>query len=108
VPTYILHPETRKLVLKSEYYAQQDDPAAPSVMTLREPFVSPVDGSYIDDFGKLRQHNKKHGVTDRRDYGEEYFAKKRDDLENRRQNLDKTSKNERIEALKHALDRARR
>ena len=41
-----------------------------------EEFVSPIDKSIISDRGSLRAHNKKHEVTNVRDYGEKYFDRR--------------------------------
>ena len=41
-----------------------------------EPFKSPIDGSIISDPSKLRDHNKRHDVTDIREYGAEWFEKR--------------------------------
>lgn len=40
-----------------------------------EPFLSPIDGSMITCPKKLRDHNKRHGVTDIRDYGDDFFRR---------------------------------
>lgn len=58
-----------------------------------EPFKSPIDGSIISCRSKLREHNKRHGVTDIRDYGDEWFEKKAE--ERRRETLGQTSEAER-------------
>jgi len=70
-----------------------------------EAVVSPVDGSVIDDRGKLRKHNARHGVTDPRDYGPDWFARKAAERENNLNGTTKRAKAERIEALKHAADK---
>lgn len=41
-----------------------------------QPFVSHVDGSEISDRRQLREHNRRHGVTNSADYSPEYMAKK--------------------------------
>ncbi len=73
--SWIQHPETGKLIPRDEYvrptseryfFAQGDF----------DSFVSPVDGSVIDDRGKLRKHMKEHGITQSSDYSPEYYAKK--------------------------------
>ena len=96
--TYIQDPETGKFVEKQAFLASQH---APAVHTM-QPFVSPIDGTLIRDPATLRAHNKKHGVTDRRDYGESWFERKRSELEMKRQQQDTASKRDRIEALKAA------
>ena len=40
-----------------------------------EPFVSVIDGTTIRDHAGLRAHNKKHGVTDFRDYSPDFTEK---------------------------------
>lgn len=72
-----------------------------------QPFVSPIDQSIIRDGASLRAHNRKHGVADRRDYGDAWFERKRNELENKRQGLDKAAKAERIEILKKATQHVR-
>lgn len=41
-----------------------------------EAFKSPVDGSIINNSADLRRHNTRNGVTDMRDYGDEWFKKR--------------------------------
>ena len=101
--TYVQDPETGKFVEKQKYL---DSVNAPPVHTLK-PFVSPLDQTVISDPAQLRAHNRKHGVTDRRDYGESWFERKRGQLENQRQSLDKASKRDRIEILKRATEHVR-
>ena len=101
--TYIQDPETGKFIEKSKY--QPPDTAAVHTM---QPFVSPVDGTVIRDSGQLRAHNRKHGVTDRRDYGESWFERKRGELEAKRQGTDKQSKQERINALNQTYEQLRK
>ena len=100
--TYVQDPETGKFIEKSIFYANH----SASVHTIK-PFISPLDKTLITDPAQLRAHNRKHGVTDRRDYGESWFDRKRNDLEAKRQNLDKDSKRDRIEALKRATTHIR-
>lgn len=101
--TYVQDPETGKFVEKQAYLAQNNS-AAVHVM---EPFVSPVDGTVIRDAAQLASHNKKHGVTDQRDYGPDWFKRKGAEMEQRRQQLDPASKRDRIEALKRATQHIR-
>lgn len=39
------------------------------------PFKSPIDGKIVGDRKQLRDHNKRHGVTDMRDYSQSHFDK---------------------------------
>ena len=100
--TYVQCPETGKFVEKKQYLANH----SAAVHTM-EPFVSPVDGSVISDPAALRAHNIKHGVTDRRDYGPDWFDRKRGELEAKRMGQDPVSKKERIELLKRATQHIR-
>lgn len=50
-------------------------PVAPVVMTeLRAPFVSPVDGRPVTNRRELRDHNRTHGVVDRREFTGHRFS----------------------------------
>jgi glycine cleavage system H lipoate-binding protein len=101
--TYVQDPETGKFVEKQAYLASIN---APHVHVM-QPFKSPIDGSIIRDPAQLRAHNRKHGVTDRRDYGESWFERKQNDLELKRQQLDRESKKDRINALIRATEHIR-
>ena len=41
-----------------------------------EPFKSPVDGTVIRNPRDLKSHNSRHGVTDIREYGDEWFQRR--------------------------------
>lgn len=73
--SWIQDPETGKLIPKDEYLREQ---ALKSAYTRGdiEPFVSPIDGKPIYSRRQLRDHNLKHGVTDMRDYGPQWFERK--------------------------------
>jgi len=68
-----------------------------------EEFVSPIDQSVISCPSKLRKHNKKHGVTDIRDYGSTWFDKKNKERSNNLTGNTKQAHNERIETVKQTL-----
>lgn len=74
MPRWIQHPITHELIPADEYV--RPDTNAPYIHGPLEPFVSPVDRSVIGDRKHLREHNKRHEVTDFRDYGTEYFERK--------------------------------
>lgn len=76
---------------------------APMVMRDIETFVSPVDGSVISDRGQLRAHNKKHGVTNVRDYGDGYFDRNGREMHKRRQGNTEKDKTGRREAIRESL-----
>lgn len=65
-----------------------------------EEFKSDIDGSIISDRGQLREHNKRNGVTDARDYSTDYMDRRRNSLHSEEV---KAAKIERIEALKHTM-----
>jgi hypothetical protein len=69
-----------------------------------EPFKSPVDGSVITGRSALRQHNKRHNVTNPADYKEEWKtkAKERAKVFTPGAGFDKQR---RIEHIKRALER---
>lgn len=77
---YIQDRETGKFITHDEFnkkfYGDKKRNASHSILGELEEFVSPIDGSLIDDRSKLRAHNKRHGVTDMRDYGPDYFDRK--------------------------------
>ena len=73
--SWVIDPSTRKLIPRDEFNSTGGG-QAPFIHGDLEAFVSPVDGSIIDDRGKLRDHNKRHGVTNIRDYGEGYFERR--------------------------------
>ncbi len=101
--TYVYDPQSKKVVEKSELIARNTSAAVHTM----QPFVSPIDGSVIRSPAQLAAHNRKHGVTDRRDYGPDWFERKRRELELKRQSLDSASKRDRIEALKRATEHVR-
>jgi hypothetical protein len=68
--TYIQCKETGKFIEKPVFYANH----SASVHTLEE-FVSPIDQSIIRTPSDLAKHNKKHGVTDQRDYSPAFLEK---------------------------------
>ncbi len=103
--TYILDPDTRKLVLKSDYV--RPGPNAPAVHGDIAAFKSPVTGEIIDDRGQLRRHNKQHGVTDLRDYGPEYFERKTKEMHAESTGQTPGAKKERIENIIHAIEQQR-
>ena len=54
-------------------------------------FTSPIDGTVITSPQKLKEHNKRHGVTDARDYSKQYLENKATERVNRGQaDLNKT------------------
>lgn len=98
--SWVQDPETRQLIPKDEYVRKQNS-ARGFIQEDIKPFVSPIDGKPIYTRRQLREHNKKHGVTDMRDYGDDWFtrkAKERSDAI-----TGKRDRKERIEAIKKSL-----
>ncbi len=76
-------------------------PSLPSELRVDSPFVSPVDGSVINNKRQLHEHNKRNNVeqtTDGHNQDWKEGQKRRDDFY-----LGKTGKEERIEAIKETL-----
>jgi hypothetical protein len=68
--TYIQCKETGKFIEKNAAVANQS-----AVIHTMEEFVSPIDQSIIRTSSDLAKHNKKHGVTDQRDYSPAFLEK---------------------------------
>lgn len=68
--TYVQDPETGKFVEKSALAANM----SPVIHTM-EAFISPIDRTVIRTPADLARHNKKHGVTDSRDYSPAFLEK---------------------------------
>lgn len=77
----------------------------PQIIKSIEPFKSPVDGSIISDHAQLREHNRRHGVTDSRDYSADFVHKRRLDREARLTGSSKDDIIDRKRALARAIDR---
>lgn len=60
-----------------------------------EAFKSPIDGSIINTPSDLRAHNNRNGVTDIRDYGEDWFARRGEQMYNEKIGNTKQAKRER-------------
>jgi len=85
--------------------AQKQAVNAPMVLPALEEFVSPVDKTVISDRGQLRRHNKKHGITNIRDYGEGWFEKKGKQMHQSRQGATKADKADRINTIRQTMAR---
>lgn len=101
--TYVQHPVTGKFILK-EHLAPRETVAVHGDI---EAFVSPIDQSVIDDRKKLREHNHRHGVTDKRDYSDEFILKRSNARHARMTGQDKQGKAERIETIKRAIEQCK-
>ena len=68
------------------------------------PFQSPIDKKMITCRSKLRAHNKKHGVTDMRAYGDKWFKRKERERSDKITGNTKQAHKERIETVKKTLE----
>lgn len=73
--SFVMDPETNKLVPKEEY-VRTEGVNAPMIMKPMQDFVSPIDQSVISTRSQLAAHNKKHGVTNASDYSGGYIERK--------------------------------
>lgn len=103
MPTYIWDSTLKQLVPKPPKGSRVPDAAI--ILRSPEAYVSPIDGTVIDDRGKLREHNKRHGVTDVRDYGDDWFKSQGKKKQAELRGATRQDKQERIEVLKRELDR---
>lgn len=85
--------------------APKQDVNAPMVLSPLEEFVSPIDQTVISDRGQLRRHNKQHGVTNVRDYGDTWFEKKGKQMHQSRQGATKADKADRIDTIRQTMAR---
>lgn len=102
--TYRQCKETGKLLLLEVWHKKYGTPkrADYNIEVGMEPFKSNIDGSIISDSKQLREHNKRHGVTNAADYSPD-FLKNRE-----RQRIDagqKYLKETRIADIKEAIHR---
>ncbi len=101
--TWIQCSKTGKMIRKEEYYQYEQ-----SIHMIQEdikPFVSPIDGSVIGSRSDLRVHNQRHGVTDPRDYGPEYFKRKKRDREDDLSCSSRDHRRDRINSIQEAIYR---
>jgi len=92
---------------KAKHDAQEKRVVARATRAQKDfvPFRSPIDQTVISCPSNLRAHNKKHGVTNIRDYGANWFERKNKERGNEIQGNTKQAHNERIENVKEALQR---
>ena len=97
--SWVQDPATGKLIPKEEWIHRSQ----PSTYVHGDisPFVSPIDGSTIYTRRQLAAHNRRHGVTDVRDYGPDWFPRKA--KERNAAITGKHDKADRIEAIKRSL-----
>jgi len=104
--SYIQCRETGKLIPREEWDAHQQalgNTQSAAVHASFKEFKSPVDGSIISCPSKLREHNKRHGVTNVRDYGEDYFARRGKEKYKDMIGATSQAKKQRIETIQRAI-----
>lgn len=88
-------------------FVRKEDRVCPQGGTLlmkpMEPFISPIDGKMVNTRAQLRAHNKEHGVTSTRDYGDAYFKRRGREMHNESIGNTPKAKAERREALNQQL-----
>lgn len=97
MPRYIQHPETNKLIPAEEYespsevhhFAQGDFKS----------YVSPVDGTLIDDRGKQRRHMQQHGIAPTSEFSESYMKKRENSRIRQLQGQSKRQNEQRRESI---------
>lgn len=101
--SYIQDRTTGKLIPKEDY----TDPRNRGVMIQAdiEPFISPITKEVITSRSQLRLHNKKHGVTDSRDYSSDFIKKRSDARVNEMMGKTPQAHAERIECVKRTLEK---
>lgn len=92
-----------KLVPRDEYTGPNAGDEFAGMLKPLDPFTSPVDGTVITCRSKLRDHNRKHGVTNVADYGEGYFERRGKEKYNDMTGNTREAKNERVETIKAAM-----
>lgn len=93
---YVFDPTTKKVVEKSKYLGNGNSSARVHTFT---PFTSPIDGTRIRDASQLASHDKKHGVTDPRNYGPDWFARESKARDDRLTGQTKVDRQERLNTI---------
>lgn len=103
MPTWVQDRETGEFILKQHY--RRAEPLGPRIQADIDAFISPVDGKPIYSRRQLREHNRRHGVTDMRDYGDTYFERKAGEREAELRGATERARAERIETIQRAIER---
>ncbi|MCS7084462.1 MAG: hypothetical protein NZ534_00080 [Bacteroidia bacterium] len=99
---YVWSEKERRLVEVSPF--ERAEQLAFEVMRDIEPYVSPVDGSYIDTRKKHNAHMKRYGLVRYDDFSQEELERRVKERVKRMQGLDEQSRRERIQALSDAYE----
>lgn len=101
--SYVQNPDPPYNLIPAEEYVPKHraEKASFTVLPDIEPFVSPVDGKVITGRRALREHNRRHNVTNAADFKETWkkAAEERKNFHN-----SKAQREGRIEAIKAALE----
>lgn len=97
--TYVYDIDQKKMV---EKHKRIDRPMH-AIHNMTE-FISPIDQSVIKTPADLRAHNRKHGVTDARDYSPEFTEKAQNE---RMAGFNKRGKKDRVGDLNRAYEKQR-
>lgn len=103
MPSWVQDPKTGKLIPKDQYRPPTTD--APYVQGDIEDFVSPITREVINDRAKLREHNRVHGVTDSRDYSNEFLKQRQTERMQRGLGKTQEDKQDRINRIKAIMDK---
>ena len=98
--SYVQDPETGKLVPR-ETYGSNARPDAPMINKPFEGFISPIDKKPVESRRQLSEHNKRHGVTDSRDYSANYLDRT---TQQREAKSTRELKQSRISDIKRSID----
>ena len=100
--SWVQDPKTGKLIEKERFNA--GDAATQHIIDDIEPFVSPITQKPITSRSALRDHNREHGVTDARDYSQEYYEKEYDLRQRTMRGETLQARQERIDTIKRAIE----
>jgi hypothetical protein len=101
--SWVQDPVTGKLIPKEEWHGQRS--GGISIQGDLEPFVSPIDGRVISSRSHLRSHNSQHGVTDSRDYSQEFMLDRSGKRISEMTGQTPAAKQERRELIRRELDK---
>ncbi len=101
---FIQDPITHKLIPADEYQSRGSaNDAGYHIQKSLDAFISPIDKTVISDRAQLRNHNKKHGVTNTADYGPDWFPRKNKERAAELTGQTRQNKKERIAAIRYAM-----
>ena len=99
--TYVFH--EGKMIEK--HLAPQRGPSGVMIIPDIQPFKSPITGEIISSRNKMKHHMKEHGVTRSEDYSQAYYDKAAAARAASMACNTQADRQDRIETLKHALER---